>query len=163
MFFGRCVAGRHGWEDRLCERSGGRAASSKEVPRPTGSAAPTPVTPTGSGPLVFESSPLAAAHGTPSELVLVRTLTGGPEVQEEALAALDRFRAAIDLAADAIVLIDYDTHRYLDVNATACRMFGYSREEMLSLGPQRVKFRDCARTNGAKRSRACWNCRGNTR
>ena len=95
----------------------------------------------GSGPLVFESSPFAAAHGTPSELVSVRTLTRGPEVQEEALAALDRFRAAIDLAADAIVLIDYDTHRYLDVNATACRMFGYSREEMLSLGPQRVNSR----------------------
>jgi diguanylate cyclase (GGDEF)-like protein/PAS domain S-box-containing protein len=50
--------------------------------------------------------------------------------------ALLRFRTAIDMARDAILLIDRETMRYIDVNETACRLFGYSRWEMLQLGPE---------------------------
>src|SRR6185295_13596532 len=32
-------------------------------------------------------------------------------------------------------LIDRETMRYIDVNATACEKSGYTREEMLRLGP----------------------------
>jgi diguanylate cyclase (GGDEF)-like protein/PAS domain S-box-containing protein len=49
--------------------------------------------------------------------------------------ALLRFRTAIDMARDAILLIDRETMRYIDVNQTACQLFGYRREEMLQLGP----------------------------
>ncbi len=48
---------------------------------------------------------------------------------------LRRFRLAMDNSADMIVLIDRATMRFVDVNATACDLLGYSREEMLKMGP----------------------------
>jgi diguanylate cyclase (GGDEF)-like protein/PAS domain S-box-containing protein len=49
-----------------------------------------------------------------------------------------RFRIAMDNSADMIVLIDRETMRFVDMNSTACRMLGYSREELLQMGPQNV-------------------------
>ncbi|HZF19250.1 MAG TPA: EAL domain-containing protein [Burkholderiales bacterium] len=49
-----------------------------------------------------------------------------------------RFRVAMDNSADMIVLIDRATMRFVDVNNTACSMLGYSREELLQMGPQDV-------------------------
>jgi diguanylate cyclase (GGDEF)-like protein/PAS domain S-box-containing protein len=49
-----------------------------------------------------------------------------------------RFRLAMDGSADMILLIDRRSMRYIDVNSTACRLLGYSREELLSMGPQDV-------------------------
>ena len=51
-------------------------------------------------------------------------------------ADLIRFRAAMDASADAIFITDFETMRYLDINDTACRMLGYSRDEMLGMGAQ---------------------------
>ncbi|MBC7453077.1 MAG: EAL domain-containing protein, partial [Massilia sp.] len=47
---------------------------------------------------------------------------------------LRRFRTAMDVTADAIFLIDCAGMTFVDVNATACRMFGYQRDEFLALG-----------------------------
>ena len=47
---------------------------------------------------------------------------------------LRRFRTAMDVTADAIFLIDRSGMTFVDVNATACRMFGYQRDEFLALG-----------------------------
>jgi diguanylate cyclase (GGDEF)-like protein/PAS domain S-box-containing protein len=49
--------------------------------------------------------------------------------------AMRRFRAGMDASADMILLVDPRTMRYVDVNETACRTLGYSREEMLAMGP----------------------------
>jgi diguanylate cyclase (GGDEF)-like protein/PAS domain S-box-containing protein len=49
--------------------------------------------------------------------------------------ALREFRAAMDTSADMIMLVDRETLRYVDVNATACELQGYTREEMLRMGP----------------------------
>jgi diguanylate cyclase (GGDEF)-like protein/PAS domain S-box-containing protein len=49
-----------------------------------------------------------------------------------------RFRLAMDESADMIVLIDRATMRFVDVNDTVCRVLGYSREELLRMGPQDV-------------------------
>jgi diguanylate cyclase (GGDEF)-like protein/PAS domain S-box-containing protein len=58
------------------------------------------------------------------------------EAQVEARTAdLRRFRSAMDATADAITLVDRATMRYVEVNATACNMLGYSREELFALGP----------------------------
>src|SRR5258708_3929467 len=46
-----------------------------------------------------------------------------------------RFRLAMDSSADMIALIDRATMRYVDVNSTICRLLGYSREELLAMGP----------------------------
>jgi diguanylate cyclase (GGDEF)-like protein/PAS domain S-box-containing protein len=47
---------------------------------------------------------------------------------------LRRFRTAMDTTADAIFLIDREAMCFVDVNATACRMLGYEREDFLSFG-----------------------------
>jgi diguanylate cyclase (GGDEF)-like protein/PAS domain S-box-containing protein len=46
-----------------------------------------------------------------------------------------RFRAAMDASADLMLLIDPVSLRYVDVNDAACRALGYSREELLTMGP----------------------------
>jgi diguanylate cyclase (GGDEF)-like protein/PAS domain S-box-containing protein len=56
------------------------------------------------------------------------------QVDEE----LQRFRAAMDTSSDMIMLVDRTTMRYVDVNATACELQGYTREEMLRMGPADV-------------------------
>ncbi len=48
--------------------------------------------------------------------------------------ALTLFRALIDHSNDSIEVIDPATGGFLDINQTACRALGYSREEMLSMG-----------------------------
>jgi diguanylate cyclase (GGDEF)-like protein/PAS domain S-box-containing protein len=50
---------------------------------------------------------------------------------------LRRFRLAMDATADAIFLVDRAGMCFVDVNATACRMLGFEREEFLEVGPNR--------------------------
>lgn len=45
------------------------------------------------------------------------------------------FRSAMDETADAIVLVSRRSLCCIEVNATACRMFGYTRDELLRMGP----------------------------
>jgi diguanylate cyclase (GGDEF)-like protein/PAS domain S-box-containing protein len=52
--------------------------------------------------------------------------------------ALLRFRAGMDASADMILLVDPKRMRYLDVNETVCRTLGYSRDEILAMGPQDI-------------------------
>jgi diguanylate cyclase (GGDEF)-like protein/PAS domain S-box-containing protein len=60
------------------------------------------------------------------------------EVLEEKVLArtakLQRFRTAMDATGDSIFLVDVPTNTFIEVNATASRMFGYSRQEFLGLG-----------------------------
>jgi PAS domain S-box-containing protein len=46
-----------------------------------------------------------------------------------------RFRGALDMSDDGIFLVDRETMRFIDVNAAASRNMGFSREELLNLGP----------------------------
>jgi diguanylate cyclase (GGDEF)-like protein/PAS domain S-box-containing protein len=60
-----------------------------------------------------------------------------------------RFRAGMDASADMILLIDPRKMRYVDVNEAVCRTLGYTREEMLAMGPQDIlpaKREDLQRT-----------------
>ena len=51
---------------------------------------------------------------------------------------LQRFRSAMDATADAIFLVDRGTMRFVEVNATASHFLGYTREELLEMGPDRI-------------------------
>jgi diguanylate cyclase (GGDEF)-like protein/PAS domain S-box-containing protein len=53
-------------------------------------------------------------------------------------AELQSFRAAMDATLDAIMLIDRDTMRFVEVNATACSMLGYTREELFKMSPMEI-------------------------
>jgi diguanylate cyclase (GGDEF)-like protein/PAS domain S-box-containing protein len=48
---------------------------------------------------------------------------------------LQRFRLAMDHSADMILLIDRASMRFIDVNRTTCELLGYSRDELLAMGP----------------------------
>ncbi|BCM25199.1 EAL domain-containing response regulator [Methyloradius palustris] len=57
---------------------------------------------------------------------------------QERTADLKRFRLAMDATTDAITLVDRATMHYVEVNATACNMLGYTREELLKIGPSHI-------------------------
>jgi len=46
-------------------------------------------------------------------------------------ASIDSLRAALQASQDAVTLIDYQGMRYIDVNAGASELLGFTREEML--------------------------------
>jgi len=50
----------------------------------------------------------------------------------------ERFHTIYDSLNDAIFIHDAETGRILDVNETACRLYGYGREELLSKGLQQL-------------------------
>ena len=50
-------------------------------------------------------------------------------------ADLQRFRSAMDATGDAIFLVNRTTMDFVEVNATACTMLGYTREELFQVGP----------------------------
>jgi PAS domain S-box-containing protein len=55
---------------------------------------------------------------------------------------LQRLRAAMDATNDSIYLTDPITMRFMEVNDAACRRLGYTREQLLKLGPQDVLVAD---------------------
>jgi diguanylate cyclase (GGDEF)-like protein/PAS domain S-box-containing protein len=57
---------------------------------------------------------------------------------QERTAELQRFRTAMDCTADAIMLVSRSTMLFIEVNATACELFGYTREELLKMGPAQI-------------------------
>ncbi len=44
-----------------------------------------------------------------------------------------RFRTIVEHATEALLLLDYDSKQYIDANNSAVKLFGYSKEEFLSL------------------------------
>jgi diguanylate cyclase (GGDEF)-like protein/PAS domain S-box-containing protein len=74
------------------------------------------------------------SNGSDLVIAVVRDVTERRAAEEE----LRRFRLAMDNSADLIVLIDRASMRFVDVNKTACRALGYTREELLTMGPQDV-------------------------
>jgi diguanylate cyclase (GGDEF)-like protein/PAS domain S-box-containing protein len=92
------------------------------------------------------------------EVVYLQTVIRDITERKEAEEALKLFRLLIDQSNDAIQVVDLDTMRILDVNATTCLMLGYTREEFLSLHVYdidptvdesvRAKLDDALRTSG---------------
>jgi diguanylate cyclase (GGDEF)-like protein/PAS domain S-box-containing protein len=80
-----------------------------------------------SGRRLATSGPSGASH-----VGMAEDITRRKHDEEE----LRRFRLALDNSADLILLIDRASMLYVDANRTACRLLGYSREELLTLGPQ---------------------------
>lgn len=47
----------------------------------------------------------------------------------------ERYRALVEHAPEAIMVLDVELDRFVDANAHAEKLFGYSRERLLSMGP----------------------------
>jgi PAS domain S-box-containing protein len=73
-------------------------------------------------------------HGKPAVLGTVVDITEYRDVKLE----LERFHAVMDQAGDAIFVSDLKTGLFVDVNQTACRLLGYSRDELLKLSPKDI-------------------------
>ncbi len=83
-------------------------------------------------PMYDEQGRFAGYRGTAREIT-------DAMLREE---ALTRFRAAIDVSADMVVLVDPVRMRYVDVNEAACRRLGYSRDELLEMAPDEIFSQD---------------------
>ena len=53
-------------------------------------------------------------------------------------AELERFHSAMDATADVILLVDRRTLRFVDVNTSAATTLGYTRDELLAIGPMQL-------------------------
>ncbi|HEY2683502.1 MAG TPA: EAL domain-containing protein [Steroidobacteraceae bacterium] len=49
-----------------------------------------------------------------------------------------RYRTLVEHAPEVIVVFDVDARRFVDVNDNACRFFKMAREELLSVGPDKI-------------------------
>lgn len=76
-------------------------------------------------------------EGRPSVLAVLHDMTFRRQMER----AAERFRVALDSLPDAVFLTDPVTMRFIDVNETALSSLGYSRAELLALGPHDIKPR----------------------
>ncbi len=53
--------------------------------------------------------------------------------RQKAEESLKRFRLVMDHSGEAIFITSLDTGQFIDVNATACRLLGYERSELISM------------------------------
>jgi diguanylate cyclase (GGDEF)-like protein/PAS domain S-box-containing protein len=54
---------------------------------------------------------------------------------QERTAELNRFRSAMEISGDSIVLVDRASLRYIDVNQTLCNLVGRTRQELIGMTP----------------------------
>ncbi len=62
-----------------------------------------------------------------------RDVTREREIEEALKLSEERYRQLFESVLDSIVLIDTDTGEFIDVNASALRLYGYTRSEFLRL------------------------------
>ena len=88
------------------------------------------------GSTIYLHGTLKAAQVDGRWLVVinVRDVTAEREIRLR----VQRFTRAFDLSSDAVLLIDCESVEIADLNETACRMTGYSRDELLRLEPHRL-------------------------
>lgn len=79
----------------------------------------------------------AFATGGEEFLVTFQDITAEMEAQEKVVASEARFRSLFDSTADAVLLIGPEG-KFIDANQVAMDRLGYSREELLQLGPKDI-------------------------
>lgn len=71
-------------------------------------------------------------RGYPHRLLMLRDLTAGVQAQEHVWEAEAQYRGIFDATGDGLIIIDPDT-RMVEVNPAACRLHGYSHDELIGL------------------------------
>jgi diguanylate cyclase (GGDEF)-like protein/PAS domain S-box-containing protein len=83
----------------------------------------------------IHASSLETAAGTVF-VISLRDVTGRREAERALKENEERYRALVENAPEAIVVLDVDTNRFCDANTNACQLFNLSRARLLSVGPQ---------------------------
>jgi PAS domain S-box-containing protein len=71
------------------------------------------------------------------------------EAQESLARSEEKYRALVEVASDAIVILDLESDRFIEVNRAACEMLGYSTNEFRFLSEHAV-FHDTALTRSLR-------------
>ena len=85
-------------------------------------------------PIHVEVRTIPIQHrGLPHVLAISRDITERRLTEERLRASEERHRLLFEMESDAIVLVDVESLRHLDVNRAAVELYGYTREELLGL------------------------------
>ncbi len=60
---------------------------------------------------------------------------GEETAHEAAVGGENKYRALFNHIADPILIYDRDTHKFLECNASALRVYGYSKDELMAMTP----------------------------
>jgi PAS domain S-box-containing protein len=95
------------------------------------------ILPDGSQRVVLEQAEVVGDDsGRPARLAgTVQDITDRTAAEERLRASEERYRALVEHAPDAIVVLDVHSGLYVDVNQHATRLFGLDRAELLRSGP----------------------------
>jgi diguanylate cyclase (GGDEF)-like protein/PAS domain S-box-containing protein len=85
----------------------------------------------------ISASRLAAGDGH-IFVISLRDVTGRQEAEIALKENEERFRALIENAPEAIVVLDLDQGHFVDTNDQACELFNLSRQRLLAVGPEDV-------------------------
>ncbi|MBV9698222.1 MAG: PAS domain S-box protein [Gammaproteobacteria bacterium] len=74
-------------------------------------------------------------------VLCLRDVTERQEHEQALRESAQRYQLLIDHAPDAIVVLDFDTGRFIDANGNAQQLFGLPRAELLKVGPANLSPR----------------------
>ena len=74
-------------------------------------------------------------------VISLRDVTGRRDAERSLRENEERYRALVENAPEAIVVLDVGTNRFIDANDNACQLFNLSRARLLSIGPQAISPR----------------------
>ena len=71
-------------------------------------------------------------------VISLRDVSGRKEAEKTLRENEERYRALVENAPEAIVVLDVDANRFIDANDKACQLFNLSRKRLLNVGPEAV-------------------------
>ena len=84
-------------------------------------------------PVEYTSTPVIENNKLVGAVVVFRDVTERKNAEDALRGSEERFRKLFNYSSDGIFLIDVRNECYLNVNPRACKMLGYSRDELLSM------------------------------